>query len=115
MGWWAGQAGALDQSKSDPLSYTRSLRLFDTARAPPHVHVFDASMARLSPPTLRSFFIYIGKGDATHWAHDHTVFAEVADAPSWGVIEELGKLPVTTGGMTFFEDKVKLKVAKPEA
>jgi hypothetical protein len=61
------------------------------------------------------FFIYIGKGEARHWAHDHTVFAEVADAASWEAIEALGRLPVKTGGMTFFQDKIRLKVATPDA
>lgn len=104
-------------ARVSPLSYS-FISLPHTARAPLCVHALDASVARLaSSATLQpcSFFIYIGKGDATHWAHDHTVFAEVADAPSWHTIEELGKLPVKTGGMTFFEDKIKLKVAKPAA
>ena len=61
------------------------------------------------------FFIYIGKGPAAHWAHDHTVFAEVADAGSWETIDALGKLPVKTGGMTFFRDKIGLTVARPDA
>ena len=46
------------------------------------------------------------QGEARHWAHDHTVFAEVADAASWETIDALGKLPVKTGGMTFFQDKI---------
>lgn len=61
------------------------------------------------------FFIYIGKGAARHWAHDHTVFAQVADAASWETIEALGRLPVRMGGMTFFQDKIRLKVASPGA
>ena len=29
------------------------------------------------------FFVYIGEHPATHWSHDHTVFAEVADDATW--------------------------------
>jgi hypothetical protein len=56
------------------------------------------------------FFVYTARGAATHWAHDHTVFAQVADDESWTTIEELGKLPVRHDGMTFFKDKIRLAV-----
>ena len=63
---------------------------------------------------LRSTLL-CAQGEARHWAHDHTVFAQVADDASWETIEALGKLPVKTGGMTFFKDKIQLKVAAPGA
>ena len=64
------------------------------------------------------FFIYtahmsncaVGGCPATHWAHDHTVFAEVADDATWKAIEALYALPVTRGGMTFFKDKLPMQV-----
>lgn len=56
------------------------------------------------------FFVYIGEHPATHWSHDHTVFAEIADENSWHAIEELGKLPTHNQGMTYFNDKIKLTV-----
>ena len=65
------------------------------------------------------FFIYTAhmttckvKGcPATHWSHDHTVFAEVADDETWKAIAALYELPVKRGGMTFFSDKIGLKVS----
>lgn len=64
------------------------------------------------------FFIYtahmtgcaVGSCPATHWAHDHTVFATVADEQSWKTVETLFSLPVKRGGMTFFANKVGLTV-----
>ena len=68
------------------------------------------------------FFIYtahmtscaVGGCPATHWSHDHTVFATVADDQSWKTIETLYSLPVKRGGMTFFEKKVQVTV-KPDS
>ena len=66
------------------------------------------------------FFIYtahmsncaVGGCSATHWAHDHTVFAEVADDATWKAIEALYALPVTRGGMTFFKEKVPITAVR---
>jgi hypothetical protein len=54
----------------------------------------------------------VGGCPATHWSHDHTVFAEVADAETWKAIEALYELPVNRGGMTFFETKIPLMVTE---
>ena len=59
------------------------------------------------------FFIYLGNGYAHHWAHDHTVIGEVADARSWETIEQLAQLPVRRDGMTFFKDKIQVRMSKP--
>ena len=58
------------------------------------------------------FFVYTGAVPATHWAHDHTVFAELADQASWATIDALGRLPVERGGMTMFKERLKLKVTQ---
>ena len=52
----------------------------------------------------------IGKCEATHWSHDHTVFAEVADDATWDALGNLYSLPVRRQGMTFFEKKIDLRV-----
>ena len=52
----------------------------------------------------------IGGCEATHWSHDHTVFAEVADQQTWDAIGELFKLPTRQQGMTFFANKIPLTV-----
>jgi len=68
------------------------------------------------------FFIYTAHMDlnrcavrgcpATHWSHDHTVFAEVADEETWKTLAALYALPVKKGGMTFFDPKLPLVVSK---
>lgn len=67
------------------------------------------------------FFIYtahmdlkrcpVGGCPATHWSHDHTVFAEVADDESWTALGALYELPVKRGGMTFFDPKLPITIA----
>lgn len=52
----------------------------------------------------------VGGCTADHWSHDHTVFAEVADEGTWAVLGELYTLPVKKTGMTFFKDKLQLRV-----
>ncbi|KAL1514818.1 hypothetical protein AB1Y20_003903 [Prymnesium parvum] len=62
------------------------------------------------------FFIYtahmeackVGGCPATHWNHDHTVFAEVADKETWDALEALYTLPTTNRGMVFFQDKITI-------
>jgi len=56
------------------------------------------------------FFVYIGDGPALHWAHDHTVFGQLADEESWDAVRALRKLPVRTGGMTMLTKPVDFEV-----
>mmetsp|Transcript_28864 Transcript_28864/g.96793 ORF Transcript_28864/g.96793 Transcript_28864/m.96793 type:complete len:86 (+) Transcript_28864:2-259(+) len=66
------------------------------------------------------FFVYsahmdparcaVGGCVATHWSHDHTVWAEVADDETWAAIGKLYALPVRKGGMTFFAKEVPISV-----
>jgi len=76
----------------------------------------------------------VGGCVATHWSHDHTVWAEVAgsvqeaptaansasshsrvceqvaDDETWAAIGKLYALPVRKGGMTFFAKEVPISV-----
>ena len=57
------------------------------------------------------FFVYTGRGPATHWSHDHTIIGQV-DEQGMKALEELHALPAATGGggMTMLAKPVKLKV-----
>ena len=57
------------------------------------------------------FFIYSGQQPATHWAHDHTVFAIVEDSDSWATIDSIGTLPVKNGGMTMLVTPLSVVVS----
>ncbi|EOD29086.1 hypothetical protein EMIHUDRAFT_113875 [Emiliania huxleyi CCMP1516] len=70
------------------------------------------------------FFVYsahmdparcaVGGCVATHWSHDHTVWAEVADDETWAAIGKLYALPVRKGGMTFFAKEVPISVGRTQ-
>ena len=70
--------------------------------AGPDLFIYTAAMDKSRCP--------VGGCPATHWAHDHTVFAEVADEATWLAIAELYKLPTRVQGMTFFAAKLPLTV-----
>ena len=56
------------------------------------------------------WFIYSGGAPATHWSHDHTVFAVVEDDESWATISEIGKLPVKNAGMTMLVTPLQMSI-----
>ena len=56
------------------------------------------------------FFIYTGDAPATHWAHDHTVFAIVEDDESWATLGSIRKLPARSSGMTLLVTPLPLTV-----
>ena len=59
------------------------------------------------------FFIYTGVDPATHWNHDHTVFAEVEGSDSWRVLEKLHELPSRQDGeMIIIESPVHFRLEK---
>lgn len=64
------------------------------------------------------FFVFTGSfGPAVHWAHDHTVVGEVADASSWRVLERVLALPASrgAGGMTMLRSPAAFTVAPDDA
>ena len=62
------------------------------------------------------FFVYTGARPAEHWAHDHTVFGEVADDASFAALERLHALPVRDGGgMHMLLSRLPLRITEAAA
>jgi cyclophilin family peptidyl-prolyl cis-trans isomerase len=64
------------------------------------------------------FFIYLGRDPATHWGTDHTVWAEVADAESLAVADEIVALPASPtkpGDMHMIAHRVALDVQRADS
>ena len=57
------------------------------------------------------FFVYTGRDPATHWAHDHTVFAVVEDEASWATLDAIAALPTQNTGMTMLVRPLPLVVS----
>eukprot|EP00928_Gymnodinium_smaydae_P075314 TRINITY_DN58335_c0_g1_i1.p1 TRINITY_DN58335_c0_g1~~TRINITY_DN58335_c0_g1_i1.p1 ORF type:complete len:304 (-),score=23.42 TRINITY_DN58335_c0_g1_i1:617-1498(-) len=59
------------------------------------------------------FFIYVGEGPNTNWAHDHTVFGELADADSWIAVNAILRRSVAQrGGMSMLEQPLRLSLQR---